>query len=178
MPTRKTTSRKPARSGRNRTIAGATDAIEMLIEDHRRVDEMFADYESARDSGGDAEKQQRVEAICNELIIHTSLEEELFYPAAREALGDDGDDMLDEAAVEHASAKELIAQLQDAQPGDELYDAKVKVLGEYIRHHVQEEEGEIFPKLRDSDFDAESLGEEMSTRNEEIRADIEVQATS
>jgi hemerythrin superfamily protein len=178
MP-RKTTSRKaPAGSGRSQTAAGATDAIEILTEDHRRVDEMFAEYESAKDSEGESEKQQRVEAICNELIIHTSIEEELFYPAARDALGDDGDDMLDEAAVEHASAKELIAQLQDAQPGDELYDAKVKVLGEYIRHHVQEEEGEIFPKLRDSEFNAEALGEEMSTRKEELRADIEEQATS
>ncbi len=144
----------------------SNDAIALLTQDHRNVEKLFKEFERTED---DESKAELVANICAELTAHTAVEEELFYPAAREALGDDGQDLLDEAEVEHASAKELIAQLQDAAPGEGLYDAKVTVLAEYIRHHVKEEEGELFPKVKRSDLDLESLGAEMQTRKDELR---------
>jgi hemerythrin superfamily protein len=106
------------------------------------------------------------------LVVHTTLEEEIFYPAAREALGDE-DDLIDEAAVEHASAKDLIAQIQSSDPNDDLYDAKVKVLGEYIDHHVKEEESEMFPKVRKTELDLKSLGESLMQRKEELMGEAQ-----
>ena len=104
--------------------------------------------------------------ICAELTAHATAEEEIFYPAARAAI--DKADLIDEADVEHASAKDLIAQIEASSPSDGHYDAKVKVLGEYINHHVQEEEGEIFPKVRRAKVDTVSLGEQIAARKEEI----------
>jgi len=98
------------------------------------------------------------------------VEEEIFYPAVRAAIDDA--DLLDEAAVEHETAKELIAQLNDMEPHDNLYDAKVTVLSEYINHHVQEEEGEMFPKAQKSKLDADSLGREMLARKQELKAEL------
>jgi len=126
---------------------------------------MFADYEKTED---DAEKQSLAGRICAALKVHTQIEEEIFYPAAYEALEDD--DLLDEAEVEHASAKELIAQIEASSPSEPLYDAKVKVLGEYVDHHVQEEEKELFPECRDSAMELKALGEQMRTRKEELSA--------
>jgi len=167
MATRKTTrttSRgKPA--GRE-----GTDAIALLTQDHRNVDKLFKQFDDLKDDEG---KIELVEKICNELTAHATAEQEIFYPAARDALGEDGQDLLDEAEVEHASAKELIGQLQEANTDDELFDAKVKVLGEYIRHHVKEEEQELFPKVRESDLDLEALGEDLRTRKEELLATLE-----
>ena len=154
------------------------DAIEMLMEDHRRVEEMFEEFESTKDDEDDDEKAQRVGAICLELTIHATLEEEIFYPAARAALGEEGDDLLDEAEVEHDSARMLIAQLAEAVPGEDLYDAKVKVLGEYVKHHVAEEEGELFPKLRDTEFDSQALAEEMTERKEQLRDELQEESTA
>ena len=102
--------------------------------------------------------------------MHATIEEELFYPAAREAEVDA--DLLDEAEVEHASAKELIAQIEAMSPDEDLYDAKVTVLGEYIDHHVKEEEGELFPKCRKSDMDLEGLGEALAARKQELTAEM------
>jgi hemerythrin-like domain-containing protein len=145
------------------------DAIELLESDHREVQALFNEYESLVDSEGDDEdKQTLAEQICTLLTVHTTIEEEIFYPAARDALDEEDVDLLDEAVVEHASAKDLIEQIQSMTPGDELYDAKVKVLSEAIEHHVDEEESELFPKLRDSQLDLEELGEQMSARKEEL----------
>ena len=161
------------------TDAGENDAIDMLTEDHQRVSDMFEEYESVKDDEDDGDKTQRVQEICLELTIHSTVEEEIFYPAAREALGDDGADLLDEAEVEHSSVKDLIVQLSESQPGEDLYDAKVKVLGEYVKHHVNEEEGELFPKLREAeDFDVEAIGDEMAERKQELREEFEAQLTS
>jgi len=154
------------------------DALDMLMDDHERVSEMFEEYESAKDSEEEGDKVERVQEICLELTIHATIEEEIFYPAARQALGDEGKDLLDEAEVEHASVKDLIVQLSEAQPGDELYDAKVKVLGEYVKHHVADEEGELFPKLRDAEFDSQAIGEQLAERKEELREEFEEQLTS
>jgi hemerythrin superfamily protein len=140
----------------------AQDAIAMLTADHKKVKKLFADFDKLKDAGSDQDKASIVDQICNELKIHTELEEEIFYPAVRKAI-DDGD-LMDEALVEHAGAKDLIAQLEDASPEDDLYDAKVTVLGEQIDHHVKEEEGDMFPKAKKAKVDTEALGATMLKR--------------
>ena len=140
----------------------AQDAIAMLTADHKKVKRLFADFDKLKDAGSDEDKASIVDQICNELKIHTELEEEIFYPAVRKAI-DDGD-LMDEALVEHAGAKDLIAQLEDARPEDDLYDAKVTVLGEQIQHHVKEEEGNMFLKARKAKVDTEALGATMLKR--------------
>jgi hemerythrin superfamily protein len=138
------------------------DAIAMLMADHKKVKKLFSDFDKLKDEGSDEDKSAIVEQICNALKIHTELEEEIFYPAVRKAIDDS--DLMDEALVEHAGAKELIVQLEDASPDDELYDAKVTVLGEQIDHHVKEEEGQMFPKAKKAKVDTEALGATMLKR--------------
>lgn len=143
------------------------EAISQLTADHARVKKMFKQYERlAKAEAGDGEKQQVASLICAELTAHATAEEELFYPAARSAL--DEPDLIDEADVEHATAKDLIAQIEGSSPSDDHYDAKVKVLGEYINHHVEEEEGEIFPKVRKAKLDTVALGEQIAQRKAQI----------
>jgi hemerythrin superfamily protein len=157
----------------------ARDAIDMLIDDHRRVDEMFAEYEASKDDADDADREQRVVAICVELTVHAAVEEEIFYPAAREALPGDGDaELLDEAEVEHAMVKELVDQLSAMSPAVALFDAKVKVLSEYVKHHVQEEEERLFPALRDTELDLEALGVEIAQRKDELQEELEEELES
>ena len=141
------------------------DAIDLLIEDHENVKSMFEQYEELGERAH-VSKHKLAQQICDALTRHTVIEEEIFYPAVRQAIKDD--DIMDEALVEHASAKDLVAQIQAMQPGDELFDAKVKVLSEMIDHHVGEEEGEMFPKVRKTKLDLEQLGAEMAARKEEI----------
>lgn len=150
--------------------AKANDAIAMLISDHREVEELFKQFEKQTDRARD-KKKQIADQICAALTVHTQIEEEIFYPAARDAVND-ADELLDEAEVEHASAKELIMQIQEMDPEDDLYDAKVKVLSEQIEHHVKEEEKEMFPKVKKSKLDLEALGEEMAMRKDELIATI------
>jgi hemerythrin superfamily protein len=140
----------------------AQDAIAMLTADHKTVKTLFSKFDKLKEEGSDEDKSAIVEQICNELKIHAEIEEEIFYPAVREAIDDS--DLMDEAIVEHAGAKELIAQLEEASPEDDLYDAKVTVLGEQINHHVKEEEGDMFPKARKAKVDTEALGERMLKR--------------
>jgi hemerythrin superfamily protein len=135
------------------------DAIALLTADHKKVKKLFADFDKLKDEGGDDERAAIVEQICNELKVHTTIEEEIFYPAVREAIEDS--DLMDEALVEHAGAKELIAQLEEASPEDDLYNAKVTVLGEQIEHHVKEEEGKMFPMARKANVDTAALGAAM-----------------
>lgn len=143
--------------------AGTQDAVGLLISDHREVKTLFDKYEKlAQTKAKASDRQALAETICDMLIVHATIEEEIFYPAARDATEDD--DLLDEAQVEHAAAKDLIAQIKDMDLGDELYDAKVKVLGEQIDHHVQEEEGELFPEAKKSDMDLRELGASTATR--------------
>ncbi|MEO7496646.1 MAG: hemerythrin domain-containing protein [Massilia sp.] len=144
------------------------DAIAMLTAEHREVDDMFKQFESMGDRAK-AKKKKLVDEICTALTLHTSIEEEIFYPAVREEVKD-AEDICDEALVEHASAKDLISQLQEMDPEDELYDAKVKVLSEQIEHHVKEEEQEMFPKVKKSSLDLIAIGEEMAQRKEELLA--------
>lgn len=150
-------------------MPGAQDAIALLTADHREVSDMFEQFENLSDRAK-ATKAKLTEKICNALIAHTTIEEEIFYPAVREAVKDE--DMVDEAVVEHAAAKDLIQQLQEMDPDDDLYDAKVKVLGEQIEHHVKEEEEEMFEKARKSGLDMIQLGQEMAQRKQEILATL------
>lgn len=168
-PSKASTSRtKPkSRAGRKsaRAAAKPADAIKLLKDDHKEVKGWFADYEKLEE---DTDKQALADKICLALAVHTQIEEEIFYPAARGEIDDD--DLLDEAEVEHASAKQLIAEIQGMKAGDRLFDAKVKVLGEYIDHHVEEEEKEMFPESRDSDLDLKALGVQLAERKAELMA--------
>jgi hemerythrin superfamily protein len=147
-------------------MAARQDAIALLTADHREVHEMFEQFEQLGDRAR-ATKEKLKEKICKALIAHTTIEEEIFYPAVRGQI-EDGEDMVDEAVVEHAAAKDLIQQLQEMDPDDELFDAKVKVLGEQIDHHVEEEEKEMFPKVKKSGLDLLALGQEMTMRKQEL----------
>jgi hemerythrin superfamily protein len=149
--------------------SSAQNAVELLIADHRKVKELFEKFDALSDRSK-VNKKKLADQICTELTVHTQLEEEIFYPAVREAIKDD--DMMDEAIVEHASAKDLIAQIREMDPGDDLYDAKVKVLSEQIEHHVGEEEGEMFDKVRKAKLDLAALGEEMAMRKDELMATV------
>lgn len=164
-----TTPRSESKKSSSKTAAtqtGSQDAVALLKADHRRVEELFSEFEEATRSD---RKSRLASEICTELKVHTELEEQLFYPRAREALKKSDADLLDEATVEHASAKWLIEQIEGMEPGDELYDAKVKVLSEYIKHHVKEEETELFPKLGKTDLDLDELGEEMQALKAQLQ---------
>jgi len=139
------------------------DAVALLKADHKKVSELFGAAEAARSS---AKKKELVSQICEELTIHAQLEEEIFYPAVKAALKDR--ELVPEAVVEHASIKDLISQVQGADPDGEEYDAKVKVMSEYVKHHVKEEQNEIFPKAEGTRLDLVALRDEMMARKEEL----------
>jgi hemerythrin superfamily protein len=140
------------------------DAIDLLKADHRKVEELFESFESAK---GSARKKSLATQICTELMIHATIEEEIFYPACR---GQVEDDTMDEAYVEHDGAKVLIAEIQASEPEQEFYDAKVKVLAEDIKHHVKEEEqrGGIFSQAKQAGLDLDDLGARLSSRKREL----------
>jgi hemerythrin superfamily protein len=156
----------------------AKDACDLLDADHRAVKKLFKEYDELTESRGRGAAQKKLDLahqICMEVTVHARIEEEIFYPALRGAIKDT--DLLDEAEVEHQSAKDLIAQIQDAAEADDKFDAKVKVLGEYIDHHVKEERGEIFPKARAArKLDLVSMREELETRKEELMSEMGVEA--
>jgi hemerythrin superfamily protein len=151
---KKTATRKTAR-------ASTTDALAVLTKDHKRVKKMFRDFEKLKESGAAGDKQALAEQICAELTLHAEVEEQIFYPAVRDAI--DNEDLLNEAEVEHASAKDLIAQIRNGDPSDAVWSAKVSVLGEYVNHHVEEEENQMFPKAKKAKMDLEALGQEISS---------------
>jgi hemerythrin superfamily protein len=164
---KKSTAKKSSTGAR----AAKTDATALLQRDHNDVKKLFKQYEKlANGEAGGTERQALAAQICSMLTVHSTIEEEIFYPAAREAEVDS--DLLDEAEVEHASAKELIGQIQSMSPDDELYDAKVTVLGEYVNHHVEEEEGEMFPKCRRAKMDLAGLAQSLSERKSELMAEM------
>jgi len=153
-------------------LEGEQDAVSLLSADHAEVRQMFESYKQLVEEDGDIEeKRELAESICMGLTVHADLEEEIFYPAMRESL--DEDLLLDEAEVEHAAAKDLIAQIQAMDPDDALFDAKVLVLGEYVDHHIEEEESEIFPAAEKSGIDLEALGAELAERKQELMSAIE-----
>ena len=143
-------------------------AMSMLAADHKAVSKLFKSYESTEER---QQKRSILQQICAALTAHAQLEEELFYPALRSGFDGEDAELLDEAEVEHSTVKALVGALENAKPGDDLVDAKVKVLSEYVKHHVREEEDEIFPKAKkakDVDFDA--LGERMQQRKQQLEA--------
>ena len=145
-----------------------TDAVQLLMDDHKKVKKLFKEFERIKDQDDAAEeKSALVQQICMELTIHTKVEEEIFYPVVRESI--DEEDLMDEADVEHAGAKALIQQLEDMKPEDDHYDAKVTVLGEYIDHHVKEEHEEMFPKAKKAKVDMVELGARIVERKAELQ---------
>jgi hemerythrin superfamily protein len=141
------------------------DAIQLLKADHRQVEEWFAEFEKTK---ADRKKELLAHKICTALTVHTQIEEEIFYPAYLEATGDD--EMHDEAHVEHDGAKKLIAEIEAGRPGENMWDAKVTVLSEMIKHHVHEEEMRdgMFAKARKSSMDLDELGQQMAARKKEL----------
>jgi len=164
MRTSPSTSKKTAKNMSE--SAEGVDAITLLTEDHENVKALFEQYEGLGDRAK-ASKKKLATQICTELTKHATAEEEIFYPAVR-AAGKDKEDMIDEATVEHASAKDLIAQILEMEPTEELFDAKVKVLSELIEHHVQEEEEEMFTKAREAGLDLEMLGQQIVERKAQM----------
>jgi hypothetical protein len=166
--TNKSTASK-ARSGRRRRTSRRDPlAVTLLKSDHRQVEAWFDEYEQLE---AESEKLTLFNKIALALKVHTRIEEEIFYPEER---GDVEEDMLDEAYVEHDGAKKLIAEIEGMKPGEEYYDAKVKVLGEYIKHHVKEEEqpGGIFAQAKKGDEDLEAMGERLKIRKSELMAEM------
>jgi len=156
-----------AKSSRKTTLP---EPMEMLIEDHRKVQKMFKQFEKLKEQDDDQSKRDLVDLTCAELKVHTQIEEEIFYPAAREAL-EEGD-LVAEALVEHNSAKELIAKLQGSDADAEEYDAMFTVLGEYVNHHIAEEQDEMFPKLKKADLDWDALTAQMQERKGQLQEEM------
>ncbi|MFI4888361.1 MAG: hemerythrin domain-containing protein [Burkholderiales bacterium] len=147
----------------------STNALELLKRDHDAVDRLFEEYDEIKDGAEDCEKEQLVGRICHALTVHARIEETIFYPAARRVLQEqESKDLLDEAAVEHQTLKDIIGRLEAAPTDDPLFDAGVKVLSEYVKHHVREEENELFPKVRASDMDLQAIGLQLVQRKEQL----------
>lgn len=142
------------------------DATTLLRADHKHVSELFAEYEKARSP---SKKKELVAQLCTELSVHAQVEEEIFYPAVKQALKDK--ELVPEATVEHATLKELIAQVEGVEPDGEMYDAKIQVLSEYVKHHVKEEQNEMFPKAKATSLDMAELGAEMTARKKVLLAE-------
>ncbi|MEO5660151.1 MAG: hemerythrin domain-containing protein [Polaromonas sp.] len=154
------------------------DACALLDADHKAVKALFNEYKTLAESQGrsPAKKRQLADQICKELTVHATIEEEIFYPAVLAAIKDKP--LMNEAKVEHASAKDLIAQIRGMEPSDEMFDAKVTVLGEYIDHHVKEERSEMFVKARNSSLDLDKLGEQLQLRKQALMAEQETGSSS
>jgi hemerythrin superfamily protein len=155
-----------ARTTATRTTRRSQTALELLKSDHAEVKKLFRQFERLKKNEDNDGMQQVAQTICDALRIHAQIEEEIFYPALREA--GDADDALDEANVEHSHVKELVEQIANSDPGDELFEARVKVLSEYVEHHVEEEESTIFSKARKADFDLVALGQQLEARKAEL----------
>lgn len=153
--TRKTSAKSPK----------ALDATALLRADHKAVSDLFAEYEKTRSP---ARKMALVSKICTELSVHAQVEEEIFYPAVKAALKDK--ELVPEAIVEQATMKALIAQVEGVTPDGEMFDAKVRVLAEYVKHHVKEEHTEMFPKAKASKLDMADLGARLAARKSELMA--------
>ncbi len=156
------------------TTRTPSDACSLLDADHRNVKKLFKEFEPLAESkakSAPAKRRQLADQICLELTVHAQIEEEIFYPALREVIKEE--DLLDEAEVEHASAKDLIAQIREGDENDSKWCAKVIVLGEYIDHHVKEERNEIFVKARAArKLDLVAMRETLQARKEELMSEM------
>lgn len=162
---------KSSQKSRKQVDMGETasaNAVELLKAEHQEVAELFDAFESA-----DTDEQQALsEQICQKLTVHAQIEEEILYPAAKDVLEEDDVDLVNEAAVEHATVKDLIVKIEAMDVTDEPYKATVTVLSEYVKHHVEEEETELFPLLQDSDLDLDAMGAELASRKQTLMADL------
>jgi hemerythrin superfamily protein len=164
-----------AKATQPRAAGKAADAIALLKQDHRNVEAEFEEFENADDDQLGAIAQR----VCQMLTVHAQIEEEILYPSARNAFEDEEDrELVNEANVEHASAKQLIAQIESMNEDDDLFKATVKVLSEYIKHHVKEEEGELFPKLKKSGIDLAEMGELLLARKKELMEELGIEEES
>lgn len=154
---------------------GKSDAIALLIDDHKKVKKLFKDFEKVKE-GNVEDKVELVQKTLMELKVHTAIEEEIFYPAVRAAIDDD--DLMNEAEVEHDSAKDLIGQIESMEPEDPMYDARFTVLGEYVNHHVEEEQEEMFAKVKKAKLDLTALGNEMLTRKQSLMTEMGEQSSA
>lgn len=145
------------------------DAIALLTEDHKKVKKLFKEFEKVKE-GSVEDKVALVQQVLTELKVHAAIEEEIFYPAVRDAIDDD--DLMNEAEVEHDSAKDLISQIESMEPEDPMYDARFSVLGEYVNHHVEEEQEEMFAKAKKAKVDLKAIGEELMARKESLLAEM------
>ena len=153
------------------------DALALLKADHDKVKNLFREFDDLRGNDDEDERKgELVDEICYELTVHTMIEDEIFYPVLRSVIDDD--DMMDEADVEHAGARELISQLEVMYPGDDHYDATVTVLGEEIAHHIDKEETDMFDAARSAGLDLLELGEQLAARKEQLDEDLSSPATS
>ena len=163
---KKTAGRKPASK---RTSGRSKDALALLRADHDAVIALFKKFERSKNDG---QKQELADQICKELTVHTQIEDEIFYPAIRDAHPvKDSDDILDEADVEHDGAKKLIEEIQASQAGADKFDAMITVLSEYVKHHVKEEYDSIFPAAKKAKIDLQAMGEELANRKQELMAE-------
>ena len=166
--------RRPQENKRNKSQSSSSasipskDALELLEEDHRKVEELFDEYDDAE--GDDERRGELAKQICRELTVHAEIEEEIFYPRAREATKDN--ELIDEAIVEHATVKNLIGEIEEMDVGEELYDAKIRVLGEMVKRHIREEEEELFPELQSAKMDLDAIGQELAERKEELMSEM------
>ena len=159
----------------SKTPTKMNDAVDLLDADHVGVKKLFTQFKKLSEAKAPGDERKAIaDKICMELTVHAEIEERIFYPGARESINDD--DLLNEAEVEHASAKDLIAQISAMDAEEELFDAKVTVLGEYIDHHVEEERNEMFPKARKSDMDLKGMVADLKALKEELIANYEVPA--
>lgn len=155
----------------------ATDALGLLRADHDQVKALFREFDTLKGRDGeDRSKTELVDEICYQLTMHSMLEEEIFYPLLRAAIDDD--DLLDEADIEHAGARELIGQLEIRAPGDDHYDATVTVLGEEVAHHIEKEEGELFAAARHAGIDLDDLAGQLAARKAELEEDLSAPPSS
>lgn len=141
------------------SLSKVQDAISLLRADHKLVSALFAEYEKTRST---SKKKLLVSQICSELSVHAQVEEEIFYPAVKKALKDK--EMIPEATVEHATLKGLIGQVEGIEPDGEMFDAKIKVLSEYVKHHVKEEQNEMFPQAKSTKLDMVEFGSRIAAR--------------
>jgi hemerythrin superfamily protein len=161
--------RSRAAAGRSRAHAPSGDALEVLEHDHREVEEWFDEYDEMK--GKEDGKEQLAEKICLALKVHAQIEEEIFYPRAREATKDN--DLVDEAIIDHATLKVMIGEIEEMDVGDELYDAKIRELSEMVKRHITEEEEELFPELQSSKMDLKTIGKKLAERKEELRSEMQ-----
>jgi hemerythrin superfamily protein len=161
-----------ARASQSRSTDAPLDAIALLKQDHRAVEALFDEFEDADES----EQSELATRICQMLTVHAQIEEEYLYPQAKEAFGEEEDELVYEAEIEHGSAKELIAKIEASTPEDPHFKPLMKVLSEYIKHHVKEEEKELFPSLKDTELDLKELGGQLTQRKLELMEQMGIEA--